>query len=353
MNISSIPPSSPYGQLPQLPQLPEPPELRAGRLPDTEKKEIYVFDSFGGGEVYVGIGYTSHGDIVASIIEGKTGIKPVKVNVEDFNQAEKVLEVLNSLLARGTTLKGIFLNFSINADSDSRVKDAIFKAAELGAIVTIAAGNDDVNGLTEGLKEHKNIRIVAASNGVIGKSENGSRDPGNVYNSRSTDIANGRLKVGVINGGLDFTNDGKVDIPLQNLAPPPRNLSGSPLESMNKTNQIQPNQSNFLATIDGGVISGRTVNDKDALPDSVWEDLSQRSGLKKSELLNVWFDVDTLKLHIDSLGAYPPPRLYYVDENGKLQRVQMKSSLETYGASSWAAPNLLADFVNGRKKLPD
>lgn len=177
------------------------------------RPEIFVFDGFDTASIDVngdGYGDVGHGDVVAAIITGRTGIQPTKIQrIEHFDGSE-IKKALDTLLER-KDVSNLYLNFSINTGADTAVYERLYRLAQRGAHIYIAAGNTSANSLAVAGPPHSNIHIVGASSGIVGSTVT-SRDLATFRTPGITEIVNGTISPSNVQNGVDITSDGKADI---------------------------------------------------------------------------------------------------------------------------------------------
>jgi hypothetical protein len=338
------------------PQWRDSPSLNTSRSPGVmaprRPPEAYVFDTFGVGATDLngdGVGDVSHGDVVAATIKSLTGVEPVQVPTGQWEGEGAALAKMDQLLAR-RDVSNVFLNFSIDTAGNPEVRSRITQLAERGAQIFIAAGNDSINVLAAGLK-HKNIHIVAASEGVIGETENRVRSGDLVNNPDSTTVANGIINPRPAadgSGGIDFNRDGKADIARGRLRVIADDASGKRLADVDATARVAalPPGTELHETSLKGVASIRTLRERGLIPDLLMKSLQHSAGMSMAELDASFMLVSEYSLYAMSLGDSGGMVLYRADASGVLSQVRQQPAISGQEATSWATPNALSQRLN-------
>jgi hypothetical protein len=313
--------------------------------------EVYVFDTFGQGGIDLngdGMGDVSHGDIPALIIRAETGIEPQRVPTGQWDNESQAIAVLDGLLARDN-VSNVFLSFSIDAGSNPAVRERVMALAERGAQIFIAAGNEDINALSVGMR-HKNIHIVAASEAVIGQTESNTPTGDFVRNPATTTVANGIVDPQVTAEGIDINGDQTADVLNSQLAQVDGDVNGRRLADVDATAGIRalPPQTDISTIPDelGGVVSIGVLRERGMIPAEVVQVLQRSTGLSVSELDRSYILLAPYWTYATSFGESGGMVVYRVDGDGMLNRVQQRSSITGQEATSWATPNELSQRVN-------
>jgi hypothetical protein len=283
---------------------------------------------------------------VEGIIVGQTGIRPQRLERDDFGDDKAIINKLDELLAR-KDVSNLYLNFSINTGSDGVIYGKLLALAKRGANIYIAAGNDGANSLAKAGPAHPNIHIVGASNGLVGSAQN-STQLATYKTPTLTDVVNGVVKPVVTSRGVDLTGDGKPDLAQDEVGPLPNDASNLELRQVDATRAIEklgriPYDTDNLPA--NAVVSVRSLRQKGLLPDFYLTDLQKSSGKTLAELDNLYLHVGRFRDYDNSLGGSGGLVLYQAASNtGRLSLV--KQSTLDQAASSWATPNLLSRDVN-------
>ena len=320
------------------------------RAPDTGCKtrlrpEVVVFDVFGNQHYDVnrdGLADVDHGDVTAGIIRGRTGAKTTLVNCNDD---EGGLKALDKLLQR-KDVSNLYLNFSMELGPRSR--ERILRLAERGAQVYIGAGNESVNPLTAGPR-HRNIHIVGALGGVVGSSTR-SESLQTINSPHITAKANGKLQFSNVQGGVDFTGDGKADIVPRAI---PHNAAGKRLATVDVTAAVI--RRGNLTWDDRGsrgdaVVSVREIRRHSLLSKAMIQDVVRNSGLSVSRLDAMYMHVgNSMYRGLPGQLGFDVQVLYEVEKgSGRLQTVIQKPFSRAF--SSWATPEQLSnDLIKARR----
>lgn len=205
--------------------------------------DIYVIDTFDAEFKSVPInrsdrtGDVSHGELVAAVIESRTGQQVTRVqhdfnagNVDGFARELQTI-VAAKAAAQGvsvdkTNLTDVRVNYSIgfNEKLSNLEKSSFLKVVEefnrLGGKIYIGAGNDSRSQLA-GLP---GLITVDGSEGIVGASIQDSRQSGIYTNGDNQTVANSFVVVeGLKSGGFDINNDNCADFSqneiTQNISP--------------------------------------------------------------------------------------------------------------------------------------
>jgi hypothetical protein len=320
----------------------------AGKTIAARAPEVWVFDSFGSGGIDVdgdGMGDVAHGEVVAAIISGRTGVQPHKFQVEENARPVGTLRVLDSLLAR-KDVSNLYLNFSISANEDAEVATKLASLAKRGAHIYVAAGNTDVNPLALAVQPNPNMHVVGASAGVVG-GKSTSKLLSTFRTPTMTEVFNGNVVPTRVRGGVDLTNDGQADITQRQIAATPFSPAGLRLKDVDRTAMVVARKEllTIKPDVDNGVVSVKAMRASGLIDAKVLGDLHRTTGQTPAQLDQLYVHLDELGLQQLSLGDAGGVMLYSVNTLGRLEPVRQKSILEGVPATSFATPNALARDV--------
>ena len=332
---------------------PEPRALGTAAPTPALKPEVFVYDSFGKGGIDIdrdGFGDVGHGEVVAGIVYAETGIQPTRI--QDGEAGSKgTLGSLDSLLQR-KDVSNLYLNFSIDAaGSGGQVYQRLLKLAARGAHIYIAAGNVDANSLAGSGRPHPNIHIVGASTGVVGNASQ-SKVLNTFKTPEITEVVNGMVVPTTVPGGVDLNGDGKADIDAAMRAPIRDNAAGQKLSDVDVSSRVAklgrlPEDADKLNP--KGVVSVKVLREKGLLSEVTLKTLNS-SGMSVTQQDKLYAHADHLKWFELSFGDTGGLVLYGRGENNRLQLIPQKS-LDAV-ATSWAAPNALAQEIKRRTGAP-
>ena len=309
------------------------------------RPEVVVFDAFGNQHYDVnrdGLADVDHGDITAAIIRGRTGAKTTLVNCHDD---EGGLKALDELLKR-KDVSNLYLNFSI--ELGPRTREGILRLAERGAQVYIGAGNVSVNPLTAGPR-HRNIHIVGATGGLVG-SPTRSESLQTIKSPHITAKANGKLQFSNVQGGVDFTGDGKADVVSRAI---PNNAAGKRLATVDVTAEVI-RRGNLTWDARGSrgdaVVSIREMRRHGLLSQAMIKDLLKNSGLSASRLDATYMHVgNSMYRGFEGKLGFHGQVLYEVQKgSGRLQTVMQNQPSGAF--TSWATPEQLSNDLIGARR---
>jgi hypothetical protein len=309
------------------------------------KPEIILVDYFLGTGIDFdgdGLGDKDHGDAIFAVVQGLTGITPLKVNA---GSPSDIKEVLAELLAR-KDVSNLYLNFSVRADNDPGVIAMIEALADRGAKIYIAAGNTFPNDLAVSVKPHPNIHVVGATSGLVGAPASGAF--ATIPVAQMTDRVNGTINVRAVpGGGFDLTNDGRSDV--SNMLPDKFSAAGQQLSAVDRTAEIVGK-----GTLPGfgsesssaAVASVGALRQKGLISATVRDQIQKTTGLSQTQIDKLYVNVGHLVDYEGSFGNMGGVVLYSVSTAGKLDLVRQESVLGVEPASSWAAAQKLSSDVN-------
>jgi hypothetical protein len=316
------------------------------------KPEVFVYDSFGRGGLDIdndGFGDVDHGEVVAGIVFAETGIQPTRV--QDEPGSAPILKSLDGLLQR-KDVSNVYLNFSIGAEPmGGQIYQRLLKLADRGARVYIAAGNEDANPLASSGRPHPNIHVVGASTGVIGGA-NRSSALTTVKTPETTEVVNGMVVPTIVPGGVDLNGDAKADISASMRAPIRDDAAGQKLSDVDISSSVAklgrlPSDDDKLNP--RGVVSIKVLREKGLISEYKLKTLNSL-GLNRAEQDKLYVHADHLSWAELSFGEGGGFVLYGRGQNDRLQLIPQKSLNAT--ATSWAAPNALAQEIKRRTGAP-
>ncbi|SNS54580.1 hypothetical protein SAMN06265795_103295 [Noviherbaspirillum humi] len=300
--------------------------------------------------------FLGHGDIVSAIIQAKTGIAPEH---HDASPEAVVTFLCDLNTSRKGDFQGVFLNFSQEVSDTPEVVDALIDAAKKGAKITISEGNRNFNQLALnvrkrlGGKKHPNIAIVAASDGRVGEKPSMIADSKNVFRKDLTDaISNGRLKVIQVRGGFDINGDKFPDLSDNVVFRNWNDLTGKKLAENWAPDDVRKKirggaQVGELwtdSTLNGKLIRISDIGDQDER-ELVLRDLAARLGLTKNQIQGLYVDLGALSTYVVTMQSGGGLVVYSANGRGELSRLSHKGGFGDAAATSWAAPNYLADLI--------
>lgn len=331
---------------------PEPRAPGAAKPTQELKPEVFVYDSFGRGGLDIdndGFGDVDHGEVVAGIVFAETGIQPTRV--QDEPGSAPILKSLDGLLQR-KDVSNVYLNFSIGAEPmGGQIYQRLLKLADRGARVYIAAGNEDANSLAGSGRPHPNIHIVGASTGVVGNASQ-SKVLNTFKTPEITEVVNGMVVPTTVPGGVDLNGDGKADVDAAMRGPIRDDAVGQKLSDVDISSSVAklgrlPSDDDKLNP--RGVVSIKVLREKGLISEYKLKTLNSL-GLNRAEQDKLYVHADHLSWAELSFGETGGFVLYGRGQNDRLQLIPQKSL--NAAATSWAAPNALAQEIKRRTGAP-
>lgn len=323
---------------------------------NTTNPRIIVFDSFNNEHKATidynndGIRDRSHGYVVSDIIESQTGYLTEKITASEFGREVEIKNFLKPLI-QANNLSQTYINLSIGWADNAELTALILELADKGVKFYISAGNEEINrSATKELGQHENIFIVAASDGIIGEAKQNQPTTKHLSNPSADRIANGVLKPTISPEGIDLNRDGKIDFSNDVLKKPKHNLMGKPLDqvyasSLLSSMQIIPELDHLTYLMGREDIEGKVLSLKDLRELGFINEFVDQHIKDNYRTINekeTYIDLTAFSEYIWFYGNGGDIILYQEQQNS-LTRL-MPSPLP-YPATSWAAPNALAEDV--------